>query len=178
MTRKVYIVDILNIPTPFALQNPQFLNRTNSFQAIVITDGVFSYALFIYECCSMEWSGLYDYRVTIGFNSDGIHYDNHPLSRADDAAAVACLGLPDSGWTNIIYELTYGMPQPTKPHEEGGIFLHLCMDVTKVFRLICQQGMNNSDITVAVVSTMEPHDEGGIIRHNMCADATKMFRCN
>lgn len=83
--------------------NPLFLKRTNSFQALVVTDGDNSYAIFVYHCCLMQWFG---WRVAIGFNSDGFGlYENHPLSLLTDAGAVACLNRPFSDWTNVIYRL-------------------------------------------------------------------------
>ena len=86
------------------------LLQTNSFQAILTTDGNSSYAIFTYECGSMGWSR----DSTIGFNAAGSIFANHPLS-GRNARSVACSNAPASNWTNLIYNLTgdtVDIPQP------------------------------------------------------------------
>ena len=76
--------------------------QTNTYQAIVITDGEQSYAIFTYLCGAMNWHGY----ATIGINSDGNFYTNYPLSGTSSVTEVACLEYPDSLLKNLIYPLT------------------------------------------------------------------------
>ena len=54
---------------------PQF--ATSTFQAVLITDGYDSYAVFIYQCGGMEWGG-----ATIGWSYSENLYEEHRLSGA------------------------------------------------------------------------------------------------
>ena len=89
--------------------------QTNTFQAVVITSGVESYALFTYQCGSMEWSG----GATIGFNTDDTFFMNHRLSGTARANEIACLNSPTTIWSNVVYQLTQG-PVPTPTIFPGG----------------------------------------------------------
>jgi hypothetical protein len=85
-----------------------FNSEENTFQAILITDGYYSYTIFTYQCDLMEW----DNGATIGFNAAGEMFANHIPSSSD----VACLNSPDSAWSNVIYRLsneTSELPPPT-----------------------------------------------------------------
>ncbi len=77
--------------------------QMNSFQGIVITDGVNSYSLFTYKCGEMEWSR----QGVIGFNAAGQSYENHVLSLESfvEAPSIACSNSANSEWTNVIYKL-------------------------------------------------------------------------
>ena len=59
---------------------------TNTFQGILITDGSSSYAVFIYECGSMEWGG-----GVIGWQKGSSQYNSHYLSGRSDSNDVGCL---------------------------------------------------------------------------------------
>ena len=52
----------------------------NTFQAVLITDGSASYAVFIYECGRVGWSG-----ATIGWAETGSVYEVHALSGAESS---------------------------------------------------------------------------------------------
>ena len=73
---------------------------TNTFQGVLITDGSNSYAVFLYYCPSMEWSG----NAVIGWQASSSRYRNHPLSGNSDASEVACLN-PDSSYNTVIFQL-------------------------------------------------------------------------
>ena len=76
--------------------------QNNTFQAILVTDETYSYAVFIYKCGLMEW----DNNVTIGYTSNGDSFDNYvPSSRE-----VACVNSPDSDWSNVLYQLSEALP--------------------------------------------------------------------
>ena len=76
----------------------------NTYQAILITDGRKSYAVYTYECGAMEWGSF----STIGFNAAGVYYANHELSDTNNTQRIACLALP-SEVNNLIYDL---VPDP------------------------------------------------------------------
>ena len=76
--------------------------QTNTYQGVLVTDGVQSYALFTYKCGEMEWSG----GATIGFGANDELYANLRLSGSSQANAVACLNSPTTEWSNLLYKLT------------------------------------------------------------------------
>ena len=55
----------------------------------------------------MEW----DNTATIGFNAGGEFYANHDPS----SSAVACLNIPVSEWSNVIYRLSASNPESPSP---------------------------------------------------------------
>jgi len=66
----------------------------------VITNLVESYALFIYECNSIEWSGRFTF-ATIGFNSPSdVTFTNHPLTGLSNANEVSCRD------RNLLYQIS------------------------------------------------------------------------
>ena len=80
--------------------------QTNTFQAITITNGTKSYAIFTYVCDMIEWSGS----ATIGFNAAGTFYANHPYSGTIDTDFIGCIHTPESSISNLIYDL---VPDPS-----------------------------------------------------------------
>ena len=90
--------------------------QTNTFQAIVITDGMQSYSLFTYtsNCDStygINWAG-YGVNAGVGYNLGGDYYMNHPLSGSESVADIDeggnCTG---TGWNNVWYQLTYSLDE-------------------------------------------------------------------
>ena len=77
------------------------MHQTNTFQAVLITNGTKSYAVFTYMCDRIEWSD----EATIGFDAGGEFYINHPLSGQFVSNAIDCVHQPDSVWNNVIYDL-------------------------------------------------------------------------
>ena len=75
--------------------------QTNSFQGVLITDGVNSYTVFIYGCGYMEWS---DEPTIIGFKTN-TYFQNNPYS-GNYANRIACANLPQIKWSNTLYSLT------------------------------------------------------------------------
>ena len=74
--------------------------QTNTFQGIVVTNGFQSYALFIYECGKLQWSG----NGAIGFKANSRLSRIHRLS-GSNASFVACENSPGSVWSNLVYQL-------------------------------------------------------------------------
>lgn len=75
--------------------------QNNTYQAILITNGTKSYAVFTYKCGELEFSDV----AVIGYSAPLGPYKNHPLSDTDITAdTIACVH-QDSVWNNVIYDL-------------------------------------------------------------------------
>jgi hypothetical protein len=88
--------------------------QTNTFQAIAITDGSQSYAVYTYRCGDLGWSG----GATIGYNGGpvGNFYANHPLSRTSSVNSIACLNFDVTEWSNVVYNISCDLNCiPTEP---------------------------------------------------------------
>lgn len=79
--------------------------QSNTYQAIVITNGMESYSIFTYNCELMEWPGLWVY-ATVGFNARGDYYSNHPLTGLSNVHRIACANRPQTDWSNVVYKLS------------------------------------------------------------------------
>ena len=77
----------------------------------MITDGKESYTVFIYMCDLLQWSGLWRY-PTIGYNAEGLHFANHPLTSHRDVNEIDC-ARSDSPYTNVLYKISVD-PDTTK----------------------------------------------------------------
>ena len=82
----------------------QLILPTNSYQAILITDGTNSYAVYTYMCGEMEWGSS----AVIGFNAAGNYFENHNSSGVPTVSGIACLALPEQV-NNLVYDL---VPEP------------------------------------------------------------------
>ena len=89
--------------------------QENTFQAILITDGNYTYTIFIYQCGLMEW----DNGATIGFTAGGDPYTNNNPS----TSAVACLNSPNSNYSNLVFLLSNESPEIPSPREQM-LFIH------------------------------------------------------
>ena len=78
--------------------------QTNSFQGILITDGAYSYTVFIYQCGHMEWS---DEPTVIGFKTNS-YFQNNQYS-GNYAHDISCTNSSENKWSNLLYTLTGGM---------------------------------------------------------------------
>ena len=79
------------------------ITQTNTFQAIAITDGTQSYAVYTYRCGDLQWPG----GATIGYNGGpvGNFFENHLLS-GDNANSIACINLGVTEFTNVVYNIS------------------------------------------------------------------------
>ena len=84
----------------------------NTYQAIAITDGSQSYAVYTYRCGHLQWSG----GATIGYNGGpvGNFYANHPRS-GSDASTIACLNAGITEWSNVVYNVSCEVCIATEP---------------------------------------------------------------
>ena len=71
---------------------------TSNFQCVLITDGSTSYAVFIYECNGMGWSG-----ATIGWAASSSLYEEHPLSGSSSSSLIGCRY--SSTYSAVVYRL-------------------------------------------------------------------------
>ena len=76
--------------------------QTNTYQAVLATDGTNSFALFIYKCGDLQWSG----GATIGYGGSNEAFFNNRLSGTTRATEIACLNNPDNQFTTLVFELT------------------------------------------------------------------------
>ena len=73
----------------------------NNFQAILITNGTKSYAVYTYKCGELHWT----LPATIGINAPPDNYYNHPLTGTDlPPDEIACVHL-NSVWNNVIIDM-------------------------------------------------------------------------
>ena len=83
-------------------------SQRNTFQGVVITDTIKTYAVYIYRCNDIEWSD----GSVIGFNAGGSFFANHPLSDSTAARDIDCVNSPGSERNNVVYDLNPNVPAP------------------------------------------------------------------
>ena len=76
--------------------------QTNTFQAVLVTDGANSFAIFIYRCGDLQWG----HEATIGYGASFEMFSNNRLSLIQDATSIACLNAPDNQFFTVVYEIT------------------------------------------------------------------------
>ena len=78
--------------------------QNNTFQTVMVTDGTNSFAMSIYQCGDIQWTGYYD--PTIGFGAGSEFVSNHWLSGSQNVDSIACLNSPDNQFFTLLYKLT------------------------------------------------------------------------
>ena len=70
---------------------------------MIITDGMLSYAIFIYKCGALEYEAI----AGIGYYFDASCYIEHPFSNSILSSTIACENNIDVDypWKNVIYWL-------------------------------------------------------------------------
>lgn len=87
----------------------RFFPQLSTFQAVVTTDGYLSFAIFTYQCGKLNLNTPFNTDVgTIGFSASQTFFENHPLSQTNDINDIACVNLPGSEWSNLIYQISQG----------------------------------------------------------------------
>ena len=82
-----------------------FSLQTNTFQAILITDGFLSYTVFLYRCNDIRWSrGILMGDAVIGFNMNGAVFENHPLSSFPQIVDIGCENFPCT-YYSLLYKI-------------------------------------------------------------------------
>ena len=82
---------------------PVVFPQSNTYQAVIITDGMLSYTIFIYKCGALEDEAI----AGIGYYFDASHYIEHPVSNSVLSSTIACGSNTDVDypWKNVIYWL-------------------------------------------------------------------------
>ena len=79
--------------------------QENTFQAVVVTDGMVSYALFNYLCGSLQWgSGLDQPSAVSGYNFGG-RFERDRLSGFAQITSIACRNSPCSDYYTVLYNI-------------------------------------------------------------------------
>lgn len=86
--------------------------QENTFQAVLITNGVDSFSVFTYNCGLIEWDN--GGANTVGFSAAGQVYANEDPSGAD----LACINGNASEWSNVIYTLSMMTNITTEPGKQ------------------------------------------------------------
>ena len=64
----------------------------NTYQAVIVTDGVYSSTLFTYTCGDLEWSTTGNKPAVVGYNAGGTYFENHRSSGFDTVGNdVSCV---------------------------------------------------------------------------------------
>ena len=85
----------------------------NTFQAVLVTDGIRFYSIYTYKCGELNWMRL---AAGIGFSASSSFFAEHPLSRTPNVNDIACINKDSSVWSNVVYTLhnisvTFNPPQ-------------------------------------------------------------------
>ena len=95
-----------------------------TFQAILVTDGSKSFAVFTYRCGYLEWTTP----ATIGLNAPTDLYYTHPLTGTIASPdEIACVHV-DSEWNNVVIDMEPNpiiLPITPEPSIYIGKVLHL-----------------------------------------------------
>lgn len=90
-----------------------FFLQTNTFQAIIISDGAETFSVFTYNCDQLRWGGSFNdfpaigYSVFVTGNSTLPNHSNHPQSRMSPVTNIACSNQQRYGspWSNLVYRI-------------------------------------------------------------------------
>ena len=97
----------------FSHFSPFSSSQTNTYQAIIISDGAQTYTVFTYNCNELNWVGDIDAYASIGYSVLGNiesfrNFENHGLSRLPQVRMVACRNVPvpnNRPWSNLVYKI-------------------------------------------------------------------------
>lgn len=78
-----------------------FVSQSNSYQAVLITDGASSYSIFIYQCGLLDSASI----AGIGFFINSTHFEEHTLSNSRTSSNISCMSYPHSPWSSVLYPL-------------------------------------------------------------------------
>ena len=84
--------------------SPEFIFQTNTYQAIVVTDGLQSYAIFTYNCQQLQWVQSQSNYAVVGFNAYGQSYANANFSGTPLIGSIACNN-STYPWSNAVYNI-------------------------------------------------------------------------
>lgn len=76
--------------------------QINTYQSVLVTDGYSSYAVFIYRCGQLASTSF----ATMGYYINNYHFEEPGLSSTELVSRISCVNMPQSPWSNIIYNFT------------------------------------------------------------------------
>ena len=85
--------------------------QTNTYQAVVISDGKETYSIYTYNCDRLMWSGKVSNYASIGFNvlgdSEALRlFENRGLSQTPIVGMAACNHTEfNRPWSNVVYRV-------------------------------------------------------------------------
>ena len=111
----------------------------NNYQAIVVSDVIRTYLVFLYKCGEVQWSALGRNRAAVvGYNAEGKYFSNHPLSGyaaiGDDVSCTSGHDLGKKRKKRSEHDGDGGGEVPTK--EDLAKAVKECDDATKFSRLL------------------------------------------
>ena len=74
-------------------------SQSNTYQAVLITDGTSSYAVFIYRCGLLESGSV----AGIGYYINRNQFEEHALSNTPMSSNISCVNTSQFPWSNILY---------------------------------------------------------------------------
>ena len=78
------------------------LLQSNTYQGVIVTDDISSYAVFTYRC---EYLDMLTPHGSVGFYISSTLFEEHHLSGEDTLHTIACENEPQSPWNNLVYRL-------------------------------------------------------------------------
>ena len=91
--------------------------QNNTFEAIIVSSGTDTYAIYTYNCEHLTNPGTYR-KAVIGYNMGGLTLENNVFSGSSVAHRVACQHLPLYNWFNVVYKLNTGKDEKLEAMKE------------------------------------------------------------
>ena len=91
--------------------------QKNTFEAIIVSNGSDTYAIYTYNCELLTNPGTYR-KAVIGYNMGGLTLENNVFSGSSMAHRVACQHLPKYDWFNLVYKLNTGKDEKLEAMKE------------------------------------------------------------
>lgn len=85
--------------------------QTNTYQAVIISNGEETFTVFIYNSNELNWTGREGAYAAVGFSVDGNiddfqNFENHGLSRRREIRDISQTNVRfNRPWTNVIYRI-------------------------------------------------------------------------
>lgn len=125
---------------------------------MLITDGVYSFSVFTYNCGLIEWDN--GGSSTIGFNAAGqVYYNKNPTG-----IDLACINGNASVWSNVIYTLSM---IPNIPVEPGiyNIYILLVLKNNALYHCL-----NDYSVQERTLDFIEITSPDGMLDSDFCID--------
>ena len=74
-------------------------NQTNTFQAVIASNGSLTYSVFTYKCGLIRDFNLV---AAVGYSAKPNFYQYYP---PHNLINISCVNQPASNWSNVVYEI-------------------------------------------------------------------------